>query len=173
MRIISFCAILIITLIFVKNSVAQIEAVPNITLKLDATTAIFVNTLGVSADFDAVKIDSTAFFGCRIGLNTFNKGTVGGPVTGSPFTDIDFLGRITIYGKVVEVSLSPGFTYHKGDYKFFPLYGEEKEGLFGKFEGDVKIKFYKSIVGLIAKVGLSKEGYGGLGLFVGFSTRDK
>jgi hypothetical protein len=157
---------------YLNFSFAQVEAVPNITLKLDVTTAIFVNTFGASGDFDAVKIDSSAYFGCRLGLNTFNKGTVGGPSAGSPYTDIDFLGRVTIFGKVVEVDLCPGFTYHKGKYSF-PLYGEDKEGVFGKLEGDLKVKFYKSLVGLILKFGFSREGYGGLGLFIGFSTRDK
>lgn len=166
-----FQTIQFILFLFLNISIAQVDAVPEITLQADLTSIVFINTLGASADIDVLKIDKSGYIGLRLGVIHFSKSTVGGPHDGSPFTDIDFLSRLTVFSKVVDVSLCPGFSYNKGNYS--SLHPDKESGFSTKLEGNIRVKFYNSIVGLIAKFGLSREGYGGIGLFVGFSTRDK
>jgi hypothetical protein len=161
----------IYALFFCNEINAQVVAEPDISVQADLTSVVFINTLGASADIDVLKIDKSGFIGLRLGVNHFSKGTVGGPDDGSPFTDIDFLTRLTVFSKVVDVSFCPGFAYNKGNYSF--IHPDNENGLSTKLECNIRVKFYKSYVGLIGKFGLSKEGYAGLGLFVGISTRDK
>ncbi|MBI5402571.1 MAG: hypothetical protein HY959_04165 [Ignavibacteriae bacterium] len=166
-----FVLFLIYAAVFSNKIYAQVVAEPEISLQADVTSAIFVNTLGASADIDFLKIDKSGFIGLRFGVNYYNKGGPGGPDDGSPFTDIDFLSRFTVFGKVVDVSLCPGLTYNRGKYSY--LNPDKESGISTKLEGNIRIKFYKSFVGLIIKFAFNKEGYGGIGFFAGYSTRDK
>jgi hypothetical protein len=135
-------------------------------IQFDATSIIFINTLSVCADFDLVKDKSNvASGGFRAGLDYFNSGNVGGPTSGSPFLDYDMLGRWTVEGKVMRVDLCLGGSYHTVSKSY---YKDEYEGMYMKFAGDIKFKFYNNYAGLIIKFGATKVPYGGIGLFLGY-----
>ncbi len=136
--------------------------------QVDVTSLFFVNTLSGSFDVNFYDIDAENYLGVRLGLDYFNKGTPGGPEEGSPFTDIDLLGKLSISGKYAEVNLCPGFTIHSSTSKL----NNNDNGLYLKAAGEIKLKLYKDYAGLILKVGLSKEAYGGLGIYFGFNSRD-
>lgn len=173
-----FFAIPIILSLFLHNSYSQVSTKPEITLQGDITTALVIVTFSGSADIDLLKINKTAYTGIRIGVERYliNKisldvgGGGRGPVGGSPFFDTDLLGRYTFTGKKFDFNLCPGITYHKtSNYPNSSLY----DGLHLKFVCDVKLKLYKNIVGLLLNLALSKQSYGGIGFFLGYSTRDK
>jgi hypothetical protein len=173
-----FLIIPIFLFLFLKISFAQVTAKPEITLQGDITTAIAVFTFGGSADIDLLKINNTAYTGIRLSVErylinniSFDVGGGGGdPIGGSPFFDTDLLGRFTFTGKKFDFNLCPGITYHKtSNYPNSSKY----DGLYAKFACDVKLKLYKNIVGLLLKFGFSREIYGGIGFYLGYSSRDK
>jgi hypothetical protein len=133
--------------------------------QFDATSIIFINTLSACVDADLIKDKANvASGGFRAGMDYFNSGTVGGPKDGSPFLDYDIMGRWTIDKDFIRVDLCLGGSYHTVSKSYY----KDEEGMFLKFAGDVKFKFYKNYAGLIIKFGATKVSYGGIGLFIGY-----
>lgn len=157
-----------IIIFFVTNAFSQNESGFNFALQADFTSVIFVNTFSGSLDFDFYKIDEMNYAGLRLGIDRIYSSKWEGTVRGSPFTDIDLLAKLTLNGKYIEVNLCPGFIIHinSGNYR------EYDNGIFLKGTGELKFKIFKDYVGMILKVALSKEAYGGLGIFLGYNSRD-
>ncbi|MDD5361007.1 MAG: hypothetical protein PHN88_02670 [Ignavibacteria bacterium] len=133
--------------------------------QFDATSIYFINTLSASVDFDLTKDKANvASGGFRAGVDYFSTGTVGGSTNGSPCLDYDMLGRWTIDKDFIRIDLCLGGSYHTASKSYY----KDDEGLFLKFGGDIKFKFYKNYAGLLIKFGTSKVSYGGIGLFLGY-----
>lgn len=160
--------ILVIILIFQANAFSQKESSIDFAVQADAVSLVLVNAFTGSVDLDLLKINGSSCLGTRAEVVYFEKGTPGGPITGSPFTDIDILSRLTVFGGVVEVSLCPGITYHFAS----KIYNNTDDRLYLKATGDIKFKVLDNNFGFIVKFGLSKEVYGGLGIYLGFNSRD-
>lgn len=113
----------IIIFIFCSINYAQDFNV-NYGAQLDATSILFVNTLSGSFEIDLIKIDlikidKVNYAGFRFGVDHYSKSSFDGSKSGSPYTDVDFLGRLTLNGKLIEVNLCPGFAFHKNTAELF------------------------------------------------------
>ena len=164
-------------LILCKNLLSQTKPEFNYGVQADITSVLVVNTFGGSIDIDITSFnkENPAYVGIRLGVEKYFKNNIsfdvgggggGGPMAGSPFTDIDFLGRFTLSGKLLDLNLCPGLTYHTTTGR------QDENGIYLKLAGDIKLKIYKNYIGLLIKFGISKTGYGGIGLFFGFNSRD-
>jgi hypothetical protein len=159
--------LIIIFIFFYRiNTFSQGKSEINYGIQADITSAIFVTTIGGSVDLDILKLEKEGNLGMRISLENFGYYSVSGTAGGSPFTDIDFLAKLTVEGKLIQVNLCPGITYHTTTDR------RNDNGLYLKGAGDVKFKIYKNYIGLLVKFGLSKERYAGIGLFLGFNSKD-
>lgn len=132
--------------------------------QLEVTTAVFIFTAGGYADFDVYGDGQYGTFGLRAGCVESWKGDVGGPVSGSPFFDYDVLSRATFAKGFLRVDLCGGLTYHTASKSYFDI----PEGAFAKFTIDVKARIYRDFAGVLLKVGISKQSYGGIGIYIGY-----
>ncbi|MBI5402569.1 MAG: hypothetical protein HY959_04155 [Ignavibacteriae bacterium] len=166
----------LILILFIDLSFAQVEPETNYSVQGDFTSALLINTISGNGDFDILKIKKgvPAYLGLRLGVQRFYVSTISfgggsGQVNGSPFTDVDLLGKFTISGRVFDLNLCPGITHHSVSNSS----RNGDDGIYPKLVADVKLKIFKNTAGLLLKLAYSKESYGGIGLFVGFSTKDK
>lgn len=158
--------LIILPLLFGQTAYSQNIVELNYGVQADVSSIYFVNTLSGAFDMDIFKLSKDSYAGIRLGVETYDHLSPGGKVGGSPYTDIDFLTRLNVFGEVVEVNLCPGITYHKTtDLK-------NENGLYIKAAGDIKFKIYKNYFGVIVKFAISKQGYGGLGIFLGYNSKD-
>lgn len=157
---------LLIYLFFANCANSQNIVEFNYGVQADVTSVLFVNTLSGAFDMDIFKLSKDSYAGIRLGVETYEHLSPGGTVGGSPYTDIDFLTRLNVFGEVVEVNLCPGITYHKTTGR------RNENGLYIKAAGDIKFKIYKNYFGVIVKFAISEQGYGGLGIFLGYNTKD-
>ena len=143
---------------------AQINPKSNVTLQADITTLLVIGNIGASADFDIFEIDSTNIVGTRIGVSsTFGFNPEGS--NNNSYTDFDGLTRLTLNGKYVDFNLCPGLTYHSASSDY-------KSGVYLKLNSDLKIKLAENYFGLLAKLSLSKELFLGVGIYLGYSSRN-
>ncbi|MCE1165426.1 MAG: hypothetical protein LWX07_08510 [Bacteroidetes bacterium] len=131
--------------------------------QVDFTSIIFINTLTTCFDYDLFTDGKYGSAGLRAGVDYYSIGDVGGGTrNGSPCTDIDLLTRATLSNGILRVDVYGGFCSHntsKGDYE---------SGIYMKFGLEIKARVYKDYVGFIGKIGTTKAGYGGIGIFIGY-----
>lgn len=132
---------------------------------------------GCNIDIDGIKIDKHVYIGSRLAYHRYSKSQIaGGTYLGSPFSDYDIHGRVALSGKWIDVNVCCGVTYHTltNSLKWNNLYKNmEEKKVYTKFAGDIKFKIINSNFGLVYKFGISQESYAGLGIFLGYSSRDK
>ncbi|MBI5402570.1 MAG: hypothetical protein HY959_04160 [Ignavibacteriae bacterium] len=177
-----YFVLILISVIFLCNKLyAQISFEPNITLKGDLTTGFTLHTFGANADVDffhnkkiipsyaGIRLSTEYFYvsksnftldGSSVNTNKNEKGTT--------YTNVDFLGRITVSAGVFDFDFCPGVYYNKSDKP-----DSKENGVYGKVAVDAKLKLVKNTAGLIFKFAYGKQNYGGIGIYFGFSTRDK
>jgi hypothetical protein len=159
--------LILLIILLGKDALPQSESDIYFGVQADFTSVIFVNTFSGSFDVDFYKIDNENYLGTRLAIDYIGKGSIDGSIHGSPYTDIDLFAKLSLSGKYLEVNFCPGFTIHNntGNYR-------DENGFYLKGLGELKFKIYRDYIGLICKVALSKEPYGGLGLYLGYNSRD-
>lgn len=139
-------------------------------IQIDASTIIYITKFGAALDVDIFsgknKDKSWHSIGFRTGLDYLAKGTPGGSVSGSPFTQINgYLFRISSDTKAVRFD-----AYAGGAYQFSSdSYSDSKKGLFLKGGVDLKIKFTPNVGLFLNGAFCTGESYAGVGLYITYS----
>jgi hypothetical protein len=173
-----FSVIYIILLLFCfHKSYAQIKPDNlDLTLQADATTTLFSTLLSCSGDVDVYNFGTNKiryYTGFRVGFEQYKRSSIDGNTQG-PFRDITFLGKFSISWKILESSCYLGLSHKLSDDN--GTIDSKKINNYKIFL-ELKLKVYKNFVGLVFKpgyVGSGKSGdfIGGLGIFIGASTKD-
>lgn len=91
-------------------------------IHFDFTSAIFINDLSISSDFEIYKTKIQTI-GIQGGFSRSYAGDVGGSEYGSPFHDINLLGYTSIgYNKVITTQLLLGYTYRMSSESYAKEY---------------------------------------------------
>jgi hypothetical protein len=153
-----------------KTDSSDFESNPQFrSVQIDASTLIFVTKIGVAIDYDLFsshnKSKTWQALGLRFGADRIWKGTVGGKVTGSPFTNLNAFARLSIEGKTARLDAFGG-----GAYQFVTNGGSDiKEKVYLKVGADLKIKLTPNL-GIIGNGALcSGSSYLGLGFYITYS----
>jgi hypothetical protein len=78
---------------------------------LDITSALFINDITLSSDFEIFKTHIQSF-GIQTGYSYMTDGDFGGTKFGSPFQDYNLLGYTSIgYDKIITTQLLLGYSY--------------------------------------------------------------
>ena len=88
-------------------------------MQANATTLVYINTLGASCDIDAVRLDTDLDLGWRVSIQRtwkrlFGFGHSVERIQGSPFTDYDLLLRFSMSSKELRQDFLLGYTYNTG-----------------------------------------------------------
>ena len=99
-----------------KTDSSDFESNPQFrSVQIDASTLIFVTKIGAAIDYDLFsshnKSKTWQSLGLRFGADRILKGTVGGSVTGSPFTNLNVFARLSIEGKTARLDAFGGGAY--------------------------------------------------------------
>ncbi len=152
-----------------KTDKSDFESNPQFrSVQLDASSLIFVTKIGAAIDYDLFsnrnKSHTWQSLGLRFGADRIWKSTVGGSVSGSPFTNLNAFARLSIEGKSARFD-----AYTGGTYQIFTNEGSEyKDNVYLKAGAEVKIKLTPNL-GIIGNGALcSSSSYLGLGLYISF-----
>lgn len=153
-----------------KTDSSDFESNPQFrSVQLDVSTLIFITKIGAAIDYDLFsnnnKSKTWQSLGLRFGVDRIWKGTVGGSVTGSPFTNLNAFTRLSIEGKTVRLDAFAG-----GTFQFATNGGSEyKDKVYLKAGADLKVKLTPNL-GIIGNGALcSGSSYIGLGVYITYS----
>ena len=91
-------------------------------IHFDFTSAIFINDLSISSDFEIYKTKIQTF-GIQGGFNRLYAGDVGGSKPSSPVNDFNLLAYSSIgYDKIITMQLMLGYTYRISDESYVKEY---------------------------------------------------
>lgn len=153
-----------------KTNPSDFESNPQFrSVQFDASSIIFVTKIGAAIDYDLFsnsnKSHTWQSLGLRFGADRIWKSTVGGSVSGSPFTNINTFARLSIEGKSARFDVYAG-----GTYQIFTNGGSDyKDKIYLKTGAEVKVKLTPNF-GIIGNGALcSGSSYLGLGIYITYS----
>ncbi|MEI7485260.1 MAG: hypothetical protein WCK13_11180 [Ignavibacteriota bacterium] len=152
-----------------KTDSTDFESNPQFrSIQIDASTIIFITKIGASIDFDLFsnrnKNSTWQSLGMRFGADRIWRSTVGGKETGSPFTNLNAITRLSIEGKTVRFDAFAG-----GAFQFATNGGSDnKDKIYLKVGADLKVKLTPNL-GIIGNGALcSGSSFLGIGLYASF-----
>jgi hypothetical protein len=173
-----FLCFLFFFLIFTHNNIySQIKPkYLDASIQLDATSLIYNGLLSGSIDLDVSNFGNKNIRYCtgvRFGYDYYEWFDVGGGIHG-PFRDLTFLGKFSASSNLIECNYYIGLS-HKLSDDIGTIDSKNINNI--KTFLEIKLKVYKNFAGFIFKpgyIGNGKSGdfVGGLGLFIGLSTKD-
>jgi hypothetical protein len=138
-------------------------------IQADYVTAIFINAVSLSADFDLSQPRMSkpmTFLGVRAGIERIQAFTFEGEVNGSPFVDYNVLARLTSSAPASRMDVYAGFAYRTGSGH--PFHIPFTPGGSFKIGFDLKWMLIDKLFGLMLKFnvvrgGNDQTGSGGIG----------
>ena len=127
-----------------KTDSSDFESNPQFrSVQLDASSIVFITKIGAAIDYDLFsnrnKTHTWQSLGLRFGADRIWKSTVGGSVTGSPFTNLNAFARLSIEGKSARFDAFGG-----GAFQFATNGGSQyKDKVYLKIGADIKIKLIR------------------------------
>jgi hypothetical protein len=153
-----------------KTDSSDFESNPQFrSVQLDASSIVFITKIGAAIDYDLFsnrnKTHTWQSLGLRFGADRIWKSTVGGSVTGSPFTNLNAFARLSIEGKSARFDAFGG-----GAFQFATNGGSQyKDKVYLKIGADIKIKLTPNL-GIIGNGALcSGSSYLCVGIYLTYS----
>jgi len=139
-------------------------------IQADYVTAIFINAVCLSADFDLTQLrmsNNSTFLGVRVGVERIQAFGFNGEINGSPFVDYNLLARLSTSRSASRIDVYAGYAYRTSSREHPYQSTLEPAGSF-KIGFDAKWMLIDKLFGLmlkfnVARGGNDQTGSGGIG----------